>query len=159
MKKALIVIALIVLALVPVMAKDGFALGIELGEPTGVTFGYKVDDKWDGYVTAAVGFGKVSYLDAVCGAQFKVTDFKIGKAQFDVNVGGQAGINLLFGDANALAIAVRGTGSVSYDWTWKNVGDFTAYLRLALGARIKVSGEASLDTFSWAGALGCVYHF
>lgn len=159
MKKALIVIALIVLALVPVMAKDGFALGIELGEPTGVTFGYKVDDKWDGYVTAAVGFGKVSYLDAVCGAQFKVTDFKIGKAQFDVNVGGQAGINLLFGDANALAIAVRGTGSVSYDWTWKNVGDFTAYLRLALGARFKVSGEASLDTFSWAGALGCVYHF
>jgi len=159
MKKALIVIALIVLALVPVMAKDGFALGIELGEPTGVTFGYKVDDKWDGYVTAAVGFGRVSYLDAVCGAQFKVTDFKIGKAQFDVNVGGQAGINLLFGDANALAIAVRGTGSVSYDWTWKNVGDFTAYLRLALGARFKVSGEASLDTFSWAGALGCVYHF
>ena len=135
------------------------ALGIELGEPTGVTFGYKVDNKWDGYVTAAVGFGKVSYLDAVCGAQFKVTDFKIGKAQFDVNVGGQAGINLLFGDANALAIAVRGTGSVSYDWTWKNVGDFTAYLRLALGARFKVSGEASLDTFSWAGALGCVYHF
>ena len=159
MKKALIVIALIVLVLVPVMAKEGFALGIELGEPTGVTFGYKVDDKWDGYVTAAVGFGKVSYLDAVCGAQFKVTDFKIGKAQFDVNVGGQAGINLLFGDANALAIAVRGTGSVSYDWTWKNVGDFTAYLRLALGARFKVSGEASLDTFSWAGALGCVYHF
>ena len=159
MKKALIVIALIVLALVPVMAKDGFALGIELGEPTGVTFGYKVDNKWDGYVTAAVGFGKVSYLDAVCGAQFKVTDFKIGKAQFDVNVGGQAGINLLFGDANALAIAVRGTGSISYDWTWKNVGDFTAYLRLALGARFKVSGEASLDTFSWAGALGCVYHF
>lgn len=159
MKKALIVIALIVLALVPVMAKEGFALGIELGEPTGVTFGYKVDDKWDGYVTAAVGFGKVSYLDAVCGAQFKVTDFKIGKAQFDVNVGGQAGINLLFGDSNALAIAVRGTGSVSYDWTWKNVGDFTAYLRLALGARFKVSGEASLDTFSWAGALGCVYHF
>ena len=159
MKKALIVIALIVLVLVPVMAKEGFALGIELGEPTGVTFGYKVDDKWDGYVTAAVGFGKVSYLDAVCGAQFKVTDFKIGKAQFDVNVGGQAGINLLFGDANALAIAVRGTGSVSYDWTWKNVGDFTAYLRLAFGARFKVSGEASLDTFSWAGALGCVYHF
>lgn len=159
MKKALIVIALIVLTLVPVMAKDGFALGIELGEPTGVTFGYKVDNKWDGYVTAAVGFGRVSYLDAVCGAQFTVTDFKIGKAQFNVNVGGQAGINLLFGDANALAIAVRGTGSVSYDWTWKNVGDFTAYLRLALGARFKVSGEASLDTFSWAGALGCVYHF
>ena len=159
MKKALIVIALIVLVLVPVMAKEGFALGIELGEPTGVTFGYKVDNKWDGYVTAAVGFGKVSYLDAVCGAQVKVADFKIGKAQFNVNVGGQAGINLLFGDANALAVAVRGTGSVSYDWTWKNVGDFTAYLRLALGARFKVSGEASLDTFSWAEALGCVYHF
>jgi hypothetical protein len=159
MKKVLIVLALVVLAVVPVMAKEGFALGIELGQPSGVTFGYKVNDKWDGYVTAAVGFGKVSYLDAVAGAQFKVTDFEIGKAKFDVNVGGQAGINYTFDGTNTLAIAVRGTGSVSYDWTWKDVGDFTAYIRLAAGVRFKVLGDGSLDLFNWAGALGCVYHF
>ena len=159
MKKALIVLALIVLAVVPVMAKEGFAIGLELGQPTGVTFDYKIDSKWDGYVTAAFGFGSTSYIDAVVGGQYKVTDFEIGKAQFDVNVGLQAGVNVLFGDTNAFAIAVRGTGSVSYDWTWKNVGDFTAYLRLALGARFKVSGDAELKPFSWAGALGLVYHF
>ena len=159
MKKTIIVIALVVLALVPVMAKEGFTLGIELGDPSGVTFGYKINDKWDGYVTAALGFGKNLYLDAVAGGQYKITDFNIDKAKFDVNVGAQVGVNVMFGEASALGIAVRGTGSVSYDWTWKDVGDFTAYLRLALGARFWLTNEPSLSMFSWAGALGCVYHF
>ena len=165
MKKAIVIIALVAMIIVPVAAKSvlpstekgGFAVGLELGQPTGITFDYKIDSKWDGYITAAFGFGNVSYIDAVVGGQYKVTDFNIDKAKFDVNVGVQAGVNILLGENSGFALAIRGTGSVSYDWTWKNVGDFTAYLRAGVGAKIALS-DSLTSGLSWNAALGCVYH-
>lgn len=154
MKKVLIVLALVALTIVPVAAKGVAGVGLEAGNPSGITFSYKIDNKWDGYAT--VGFAFVNKaLDAVVGGQYKVTDFQIGKASFDVNVGLQAGI---FTDFTSFGVAARATGSVSYDWTWKNVGDFTAYLRLAGGVGIGVSGDYAKAGFSWAGALGLLYH-
>lgn len=165
MKKAIVIIALIAMIIVPVAAKSilpsqqkgGFAIGLELGQPTGITFDYKIDSKWDGYITAAFGFGNGGYIDAVLGGQYKVTDFKIDKAKFDVNVGLQAGANIGLGDSKGVRIAVRGTGAVSYDWTWKNVGDFTAYLRAGLGYAIALSDSVT-GGITWNAALGCVYH-
>ncbi len=165
MKKAIVIIALIAMIIAPVAAasilpsqqKGGFAVGLELGQPTGITFDYKIDSKWDGYITAAFGFGNVSYIDAILGGQYKVTEFKIDKAAFDVNVGLQAGANFVLGESKGVRIAVRGTGSVSYDWTWKNVGDFTAYLRAGVGYAIALSDSVS-GGISWNAALGCVYH-
>jgi small basic protein len=166
MKKAIVIIALVAMIIVPVAAKSilpdsnkgGFAIGIELGEPTGITFDYKIDSKWDGYITAAFGFGSNSgYIDAVLGGQYKVTDFKIDKAKFDVNVGVQAGALIYLGDASGIAIAARGTGSISYDWTWKNVGKFTAYLRAGVGYAIGLSESVS-GGVTFNAALGCVYH-
>ena len=71
MKKVLIVLALVALAIVPVAAKGVAAIGIELGQPTGITFDYKIDNKWDGYVTGAFGFGSQSYIDVVVGGQYQ----------------------------------------------------------------------------------------
>ncbi len=166
MKKAIVIIALIAMIIVPVAAKSilpsqdkgGFAVGFEAGQPSGITFDYKIDSKWDGYITAAFGFGGESgYIDAILGGQYKVTDFKIDKAKFDVNVGLQAGALIYLGDASGVAIAIRGTGSVSYDWTWKNVGDFTAYLRAGIGYAIGLS-ENVTGGVTFNAALGCVYH-
>ena len=165
MKKAIVIIALIAMIIVPVAAKSilpssekgGFAVGLELGQPSGITFDYKIDSKWDGYITAAFGFGSNSYIDAVLGGQYKVTDFNIDKAKFDVNVGLQAGALIYLGDANGIALAFRGTGSISYDWSWKNVGDFTAYLRAGVGYAIGLSESVS-GGITFNAALGCVYH-
>ena len=165
MKKAIVIIALIAMIIVPVAAKSilpssekgGFAVGLELGQPSGITFDYKIDSKWDGYITAAFGFGSNSYIDAVLGGQYKVTDFNIDKAKFDVNVGLQAGALIYLGDANGIALAFRGTGSISYDWSWKNVGDFTAYLRAGGGYAIGLSESVS-GGITFNAALGCVYH-
>ena len=165
MKKAIVIIALVAMIIVPVAAKSvlpstqkgGFAVGLELGQPTGITFDYKIDSKWDGYITAAFGFGGNGYIDVVAGGQYKVTDFKIDKAQFDVNVGLQAGADIVLGDNGGVRLAFRGTGSVSYDWTWKNVGDFTAYLRMGIGYAIALSDSVA-GGLSWNAALGCVYH-
>ncbi len=153
MKKVLIVVALVALAIVPVAAK-GFGVGLEAGNPSGVTLAYDIDEKWDGYAT--IGFAFVGGgLDAVVGGQYEVANFEIGKAEFDVNVGLQAGVYTNF---KSLGLAVRGTGAIDYDWTWKDVGDFTAYLRAAFGVGIGLTGDYAGAGFSWAGALGCVYY-
>ena len=158
MKKALVIIALIAMVVVPVAAKKSVgAIGIEAGQPTGITFNFDLEDTWDGYATVAFGFGNVSYIDAVVGGQYKVTDFKIEKAKFDVNVGLQAGANIFLGDSVGIAIAARGTASVSYDFKIKDVGEFTTYLRAGLGYAIGLS-EGVAGGLSWAGALGLVYH-
>ncbi len=165
MKKTIAIIALVAMIIVPVAAKSvlptqksSLAVGIELGQPTGVTVSYDIDSKWDGYITAAFGFGSESgYIDAVLGGQYKAGDFKIDKAKFDVNVGLQAGAIITLGNSAGFSLAVRGTGSVSYDWTWKNVGDFTAYLRAGVGPRISFADGVNVG-ITWNAALGCVYH-
>lgn len=161
MKKVLIVLALVALVLVPVAAKKATTVGGELGEPTGATFGFKTDKDWNTYVTAGAYLGSYAYLDAAVGEEVKVAEFNIDKAKFDVNVGGQIGLNLgLHKDYRYFAVAVRATGSVSYDFSINNSSDWTAYIRLALGARFKISGETdgAFNPFSWAGVLGLVYH-
>lgn len=158
MKKLVIVLALVALVLVPVAAaKNVAAIGLELGLPTGITFDYKLDNKWDGYTTIAFGFGSVSYIDAVIGGQYKFSDFKIDKMQWDLNAGLQVGVNLWLGDNNGLGLAFRGTVSASHDWTWKDVGDFTIYLRGGIGYAVALSGNFT-GGISPCLALGLVYH-
>lgn len=165
MKKTIAIIALVAMIILPVAAKSilptqksSLAVGIELGQPTGVTVSYDIDSKWDGYITAAFGFDSDSgYIDAVLGGQYKAGDFKIDKAKFDVNVGLQAGAIITLGEGGGVSLAVRGTGSVSYDWTWKNVGDFTAYLRAGVGPAINFASGVNVG-ITWNAALGCVYH-
>ena len=137
MKKAIVIIALVAMIIVPVAAKSvlpstekgGFAVGLELGQPTGITFDYKIDSKWDGYITAAFGFGNVSYIDAVVGGQYKVTDFNIDKAKFDVNVGVQAGVNILL-PAGSLVMCLFCTWKAGWGYE-----AFTAEANIGQGIR------------------------
>ena len=158
MKRILIVLALVAMVIMPVAARGNFSVGLEAGQPSGVTFGYQINDKIDGYVTGAFGFGSTSYIDAVAGAQYKVTSFSIKGVDFDVLAGAQIGALFYLGDASGVALTARATGTVAYNWTWEKVGDFTAYLRAGIGARFGLSGEAKTG-LSWNAALGCVYHF
>ena len=141
----------------PLAAKN-FSVGLEAGQPSGITFGYQINDKLSTYVTGAFGFGSTNYIDAVAGAQYKVIDFTIKNAKFDVLAGVQAGALFYLGDASGIALAARGTATIAYNWTWNKVGDFTAYLRGGIGARFKLSGDTTTG-LSWNAALGCVYHF
>ena len=160
MKKVIIVLALVALAIVPLAAKGAAAVGVELGQPTGITFRYDMDGKWDGSATVAFRFGsKSAAIAAAIGGEYKVTDFNIDKAKFNVNVGIQSGAYIGIGDNSGhITVPVLGTGSVSYDWTWKNVGDFTAYIRLGLGIAIGLGTDGGGLRFGFAGALGLVYH-
>lgn len=158
MKKVIIILALVALAIVPLAAKGVGAIGLELGQPTGITIRYDMDGKWNGYATGAFRFGNTSAIAIAVGGEFKVSDFNIDKAKFLVNAGIQSGVYIWTGDVSGLSIPVLGTVSVSYDWTWKNVGDFTAYLRAGLGYAIGI-GENISGEIAFNAALGMVYHF
>ena len=157
MKKVLIVLALVALVLVPVAAEKATYVGGEIGYPMGVTFGFRGEKGTSLYLTAGAGYGRTTYFDIVAGMEFKVGEFKIDTEVFNMNAGVQAGIDLWLGDPSAMAVAVRGTFGISYDW--KKI-DWTTYTRLGLGARFKVAGgdEAKFNPFSWSFVLGMVYH-
>lgn len=152
MKKVIIVLALVAMAVLPIAAKGIGAIGVEAGYPaTGVTFDYKIDNKWDGYATVGLNYGGA--LQVVVGGQYKAAEFKIEKAKFDVNVGAQAGAMI----SSSVVVLANVTGSISYDFKIKDLGSFTTYLRLGIGAGIAISSSvtAGLET---CGALGLVYH-
>lgn len=159
MKKVLIVLALVALAVLPVAAKKGIeAVGVEVGEPTGITILFPIENKkLDGYATAAFRFGSTNSVDVLAGGQYEVTTFKIEKAKFGVNAGLEAGLSVILGEGGGVGVSGRGTVSVDYDWTWKNVGDFTAYLRAGLGYGVRFSSDVS-GAISFCAALGLVYH-
>ena len=156
MKKVLIVLALLALVIVPVAAENVAAIGGEAGYPaSGVTLNYNIDKKWDGYVTLGVWYGHG--FEAVAGMQFRVGGFNIEKAEFDINLGLQAGAVI---GRDYLKVIAAGTGSISWDFSIEKT-DWTLYLRLGAGAGILVKGgeEGKVTAgFDMTGALGLVYH-
>ena len=157
MKKVVIILALVALTIVPLAAKGVGAIGLELGQPTGITIRYDMEGKWNGYATGAFRFGNTSAVAIAVGGEFKVSDFNIDKAKFLVNAGIQSGVYIWMGDASGISVPILGTVSLSHDWTWKNVGDFTVYLRAGLGYAIAI-GENISGGIAFNAALGLVYH-
>ena len=160
MKRFIVIIALIAMLIVPAAAKGSFAIGagIEAGQPMGITVDYQYSDVTDIYAVGGFGFGPANYIDVAVGAQRNVTGFSIKDAWFDVSIGCQLGALFYFNDAKTFALDSRVTAALSYDWTWKNVGDFTAYLRGGAGLKFDISGGTSV-ALAWSSTLGCIYHF
>ena len=160
MKKVLIVLALVALVLVPVAAEKATYVGGEVGYPMGVTFGFRGEKDWNLYLTAGLdvfSLGKQLYGDVVGGMELMVGSFEIGSEEFNMNAGAQVGLDFWAGDYKAMAISVRGTFGISYDW--KDI-DWTTYFRAGLGVRFKISGsdDAKVNLFSDSFVLGMVYH-
>ena len=157
MKKVLIVLALVALVLIPVAAKGAATIGGEVGYPMGITFGFKGEKGTNLYITAGFAPGAQAYIDAVAGMEFKVGEFNIDKAKFNVNAGAQAGIDFWLGDYNAMAIAARGTIGISHDF---EKIDWTIYFRAGVGVRFKIAGneDAKVNLFSESFVIGMVYH-
>jgi len=155
MKKALIVLALVVLALVPVMAKGATAIGGEAGYPaSGVTVNFDVNDKIDGFAT--VGFWYAGGLEAIVGGQVRIVDFNIDKAKFFVSVGAEAGGLISFKDGVSTKVIVAATGSLNYNFSIEKA-DFRTYLRLGPGVSFTFN-DGVKPAFDFIGALGLVYY-
>lgn len=156
MKKALIVLALVVLALVPVMAKGATAIGGEAGYPaSGLSVNFDFNNDIDGFAT--VGFWYDGGLEAIIGGQVKVLDFSVEKAKFFLSVGGEAGVLLGFRRDTGTKIIAAGTVSLNYNFKVDN-SRFRTYLRLGPGVSVKFNHEGTKFAPDFIGALGLVYY-
>ena len=95
MRKVVLTLAIITLILVPVAATNSFALGLNLGTNTGLGVQYQMND-FDVVGNVGYGFLNNGYISVDAAASYKVADFSINKAHFDVTagIGGLLGISL-----------------------------------------------------------------
>ncbi len=130
MKKITLIVLVVSLVLVPVFAKNSLALGVNLGTNAGLGIQYRMSD-FD--LVGNVGYGFFDgYLSVDGAASYKVADFKIEQAVFDVTVGGGAYVGVPLSSSAKLGLALFVPVGVQYslnnkDWPL----DF--YLRLAPG--------------------------
>ena len=160
MKRFLTVCILITVVLFSIVAKEGFKVSFEVGRPLGISIGYQINDKIDAYLTGSFGFGSRNFVDEVIGVQYKVTSFSIKTSTFNVLTGVQVGATQFFKNedrGDGIILVTRVTGALTYDWTWKNVGDFSVYLKTGLGTGFRLTGDTS-TCFSWNVVLGCSYY-
>jgi len=158
MKKVLLALILVALVLVPAAAaterasKTDLAVGLNLGTNNGVGIQYRMND-FD--IIANVGFGFLggNSLSVDAAANYKITEFEIEKAQFDVTVGGGAYLGVLFGATDPIYLAAIAPVGVVYSM---NNDEFPLdfYLRVAPGVKIlpKIG-------FHFGGYLGALWRF
>lgn len=139
MKKVLLALILVTLVLVPATAategvsKSDFAVGLNLGTNTGVGVQYRMND-FD--LIGNIGFDLFNgYLSVDAAANYKVAEFNIEEAQFDVTVGGGAYVGIPLESSKDLGLAVIVPVGIVYSM---NNADFPLdfYLRIAPGIRI-----------------------
>ncbi|HPZ15677.1 MAG TPA: hypothetical protein PLX25_03340 [Sphaerochaeta sp.] len=151
MRKVVLTLAIITLILVPVAATNSFALGLNLGTNTGLGVQYQMND-FD--VVGNVGYGLLNgFISVDAAASYKVADFSINKARFDVTagVGGYVGIPLDSDSKLSLAVIVPVGLKYSLankDWPL----DF--YLRFSPG--VQVLDEVK---FFWGANVAALWRF
>lgn len=159
MKKIFIVLTLVAIVFLPAVAKSNFAIGLEMGQPSGVTFVYSINDKINVYTSTSIGFRKTPYIDIHAGYQNMIASFNIKETKFNINGGVQVGGIFCTGDSSDILLTVKGIASISHSWSLETSGDFTAYVRGGIGAGFKIKGRGNNVNLDWTTVLGCIYHF
>lgn len=163
--RTILIVALLALILAPVTAApfknatsgsySKYALGLNVGTNTGLGFQYKVNRDFD--ITGNLGLNNfnTNSLSFDAAATYKIAEFNIDKAKFDVTLGlgGNVGIPLVSGGSfNVSALVPVG---VTYHFT--NV-PIDVYLRVAAGVKIIDSGALNIG-FDYGAFLGGLWRF
>ncbi|HOQ93880.1 MAG: hypothetical protein QM434_08185 [Spirochaetota bacterium] len=151
MRKVLLTVVVITLILVPVSAKNSFAVGVNLGTNMGAGVQYQMKD-FD--LVGNVGYGLLhGVLSVDAAASYTVTNFTINKVRIDVTggVGGYLGVP--FTTDGDLAVSVIVPVGLKYSMPNKDVPlDF--YLRVSPGLQVL----PELD-FVWGANLAVLWRF
>ncbi|NCC64737.1 MAG: hypothetical protein EOM15_08790 [Spirochaetia bacterium] len=136
MKRVFFVLVLVILLLVPVfaatrgVAKTDLAIGLNLGTGASAAVQYKMDG-FD--LIGNLGFGFLSgYLSVDGAANFKVAEFTIEKAKFDVTAGGGAYIGIPLKSGQDFGLAAIAPLGVMYRLEDRDV-PLDIYLRVVPG--------------------------
>nr|WP_319472584.1 hypothetical protein [uncultured Sphaerochaeta sp.] len=156
MKKVLLAVLLLAMVLLPATAaerasKTDLAVGLNLGTNTGVGVQYRMND-FDVIGNVGLGFIGGSSLSVDAAANYKVAEFNIEKAKFDVTVGGGAAIRVPF-DKSKMGLAAIVPVGIVYSMNNKDFPlDF--YLRIAPGIAIL----PDVDPY-FGGYIGALWRF
>ena len=160
----LVVFTLLVLILVPVAsapfggssaAYSKFALGLNLGTNTGLGFQYRANRDFD--VIGNLGFNDFgnSHLSFDVAANYKIGQFNIDRAEFDVTMGGGVNVGIPLKAESGFDFAVLVPFGVVYHFTEAPID---VYFRLAPGFQI-VKGDEVGFGFGFSGFLGALWRF
>lgn len=162
-RKMLLVMILVALVLVPATSaslstsrasQSKFALGLNLGTNTGLGFQYRANRDFDFIGNLGLNNFGVDYLSFDLAANYKIAEFSIEKADFDVTmgVGGFVGIPLNKGGVKLSALVPFG---VVYHF---NEVPIDTYIRIAPGLRILKEGVVDLG-LGFSGYIGALWRF
>jgi hypothetical protein len=152
MRKVVLTLAIITLILVPVAATNSFALGLNLGTNTGLGVQYQMKD-FDVVGNVGYGFLNNGYISIDAAASYKVAEFNINKARFDVTAGVGGLLGILLDSEEKLSVAVIAPVGLKYslankDWPL----DF--YFRVFPG--IRILPEVG---FAWGANIAALWRF
>jgi len=152
MKKVLLVVALICLAVLPLTAakydkSDGIGIGLSLGYPVnGVAVKYGMGDF---RIVGTLGYSFPSSLSVEGGVQYDLTEFEIENIPIYVNVGATAAVTV----GGGFGLSVNVPFGVSYFFKAFDDYPMEAFLKLAPGLVI-----APALGFHMGGAIGALYY-
>ncbi|MGE4583494.1 MAG: hypothetical protein AB7C91_02510 [Sphaerochaeta sp.] len=157
MKKVLLALILVALVLIPVAAategtaQTDLAIGLNLGTSASISGQYRMDN-FD--IIANLGFGFLSdYLSVDGAANFKVAEFDIDKAHFNVTVGGGAYIGIPLSSGKGFGLAAIAPVGVVYNLENKDV-PLDLYLRVVPGLWITPNIDFYYDAY-----IGAMWRF
>ncbi|MDD3059036.1 MAG: hypothetical protein EOM32_08555 [Spirochaetia bacterium] len=156
MKRVLLVLLLVALALVPATAaerasKTDLALGLNLGTSASIAAQYRMDS-FD--LIANIGFGFLNeYLSAEVAANFKVAEFKIENADFDITVAGGAYFGIPLASDSKFGFAAIAPIGLVYSFS-NSDAPIDLYLRVTPGLWIVPAFDVYYD-----GYVGAMWRF
>lgn len=137
MKKFIIVLAIVVLAALPVVAK-GTQVGAEAGIVSGINYRTELGNKFN--FTATAGVYNFDSVSAAAGVLWEMDPVKIDKAEFVHQFGFQGEIGI---HAGTFYIAPMALGEIGYSFKWINNTMFTAFFRVAYGPSFWFNSDGS----------------
>ncbi|MBI9094605.1 MAG: hypothetical protein JEY71_06965 [Sphaerochaeta sp.] len=147
---------LIMMVLLPLMAASGsngtWSAGVNIGTGAQSAAQYRINEDLD----IIMGIGVDFFSDAIYGdvvANYKVTEFNIDKAKFDVTVGGGALIGFYNSDVELSVVAPAG---ITYRFD-EDVIPLDVYLRV--GPAIRIIKGYQTDLIGIYSYIGAMYRF
>ena len=166
MKKStfLIVVTLLVLILTPVAsaplrtssaAYSKVAIGLNLGTNTGLGFQYRANRDFDVIGNLGLNNFGVTHLSFDMAANYKISEFRIDRADFDVTMGLGVNVGIPVSSGRGVNFAVLVPFGIMY-----HIRDvpIDLYFRLAPGLQIVEDGVVEID-FGFSAFLGALWRF
>ncbi len=136
-------------------SQSKFALGLNLGTNTGLGFQYRANRDFDVIGNLGLNNLGVSHLSFDMAANYKINEFYIDRADFDVTMGIGANVGIPLDDGHGVNFSVLVPFGIVYHFTEVPID---MYIRIAPGVRILHEGNVDINV-GFSGFIGALWRF